>query len=223
MQCGLPTGSQAGPTVPPAGHLSSRLPSGHSNPGGAWGAGYLGVRRAAARGAHGGPRPGTGCQGEEGHACPDTDGPAGVPSACSPGTHPHTAPEDTPPHSPGDTPRSPGDTPTQPRQPPDKPPLRQEGLALALPRRWLRLLPTSSCLPMTGVPLGPPLWAPPPQTGMRALHLRQPRAERELWVAHPGHTGTDAPRGFFPRAGGVEGSWPCLAVQQSPLAWTVRG
>ena len=96
MQCGLPTGSQAGPTVPPAGRLSSRLPNGHSNPGGAWGAGYLGVRRAAARGAHGGPRPGTGCQGEEGHACPDTDGPAGVPSACSPGTHPHAAPRTQP-------------------------------------------------------------------------------------------------------------------------------
>ena len=89
----------------------SRLPSGHSNPGGAWAAGHLGVRRAAARGAHGGPRPGTGCQGEEGHACPDTEGPAGVPSACSPGTHPHTAPEDTHPRSTEDMPHTAPETP----------------------------------------------------------------------------------------------------------------
>ena len=44
-------------------------------------------------------------------------------------------------------------------------------------------------------PLGPPT----PDTGTRALCLRQPRAERELWVAHLSHTGTDrCPRGFFP-------------------------
>ena len=156
-----------------------------------------------------------------------------APQVCLlPGGHP-LQPRDTPPHSPEDIPHAAPETPhaaqgthpTPPGRPPTPPhptpgspqtsPAKLGGpcsgpaqaMAPAAPHQFLSPRGLGAAGPS---PLGPPT----PDTGMRALCPRQPRAERELWVARLGHTGTD--RGFFPRASSVEG-WPAPGRARGPL------
>lgn len=207
MQCGLPTGSQAGPTVPPAGRLSpdSQVATAtlavHGRLG-TWGSGEL-----RPEGHTGAPDPGPGARARKGMPVPTRRAPRVCLLPAAPGhtptqppkTHTHAAPR-TCPTQPRRHPMQPwGHTP-QPQAAPRQAPTKSGGPCSGPAQAMAPAAPHQLLSPRDRGAAGPsPLGPPTPDTGTRALRLRQPRAERELWVAHLSHTGTDrCPRGFFP-------------------------